>query len=54
MNFIADAFWKILALKNMVRLMSKRPCFGGVLDREDDKSVETMFQSEWQHLYKIY
>ena len=33
--------------------MSKRPCLRGPLGRENGKSVETMFQSEWQHLYKI-
>ena len=30
----------------MVRLMSKKPCFSGALDREDDKWVETLLQSE--------
>ena len=34
--------------------MSKKPCFRGPLDREHGKSVEAMFQSEWQHLYKLY
>ena len=45
-TFIADVFWKILGPKKMVRLMSKKPCFSGGLDTEDEKSVETMFQSE--------
>ena len=30
--------------------MSKKPCFKGPLEREHGKSVETMFQSEWQQL----
>ena len=46
MTLIADVFRKIPAPKNMVRLMSKKPCFRGPLDREHGKSVETMFQSE--------
>ena len=34
-------------------MTSFRPCLRGPLDREHGKSVETMFQSEWQHIYKI-
>ena len=48
------SFWKTLAPKNMVRLISKKPSFSEALDREDDKWVETMLQSEWQDLYNIY
>ena len=54
MTLITDVFPDIRASNNMVRQMSKKPCFRGPLDREHGKSVETMFQSEWQHLYKIY
>ena len=46
MTLIADVFWKKPAPKNMVRLMSKMPCYRGPLDREDDKWVERMLQSE--------
>ena len=46
MTLIADVFPEISAPKKMVRLMSKKPCFGGPLDRENGKLVETMFQSE--------
>ena len=53
MTLIADVFAEILAPKNMVRSMSKKPCFRGPLDRENGKLVETMFQFEWQHFYKI-
>ena len=53
MTVIADVFPEIPAPEKMVRRMSKRRCLRGPLDREHRKSVETMFQSEWQHLYKI-
>ena len=46
MTVIADVFPEITAPKNMVREMSKRPCFRGPSDREHGKSVKTMFQSE--------
>ena len=48
MTLIADVFPEIPAPKNMVRLMSKKPCFRRPLDREHGKSVETMFQIELQ------
>ena len=54
MTLIADVFRKIPAPKNMVRLMSKKPCFRGPLGREHGKCVETLLQSEYQHLYNIY
>ena len=50
MTLIADAFPEIPAPKNMVREMSKKAGFRGPLDREYGKSVETMFQSELEHL----
>ena len=34
--------------------MSKKPLFRGHLDRQEIKWVETLFQSEWQHICKIY
>ena len=46
MTLIADVFWKIAAPKTMVRLMSKMPCYRRHLDREDEKWVERMLQSE--------
>ena len=52
MTLIADVFPEISTPKSMVRLMSKKPCFRGPLEIQHGKSVETMFQSEWQHLYK--
>ena len=54
MTLIAQAFPEILAPKNMLRSMSKKSCFRGPLDREHCKWVETLLQSEWQHLYNIY
>ena len=46
MTLIADVFWKIPAPKNMVRKMSKKPCFRGPLDRQHGKWAETLLQSE--------
>ena len=46
MALIADVFATIPALKNMVREMSKKPCFRGPLDRDHGKLVETLFESE--------
>ena len=37
---------KIPAPKNMVRKMSKKPCFRGRLDRKHGRLVERMIQSE--------
>ena len=54
MTLIADVFPEILAPKNMFRKMSEKPIFRGPLDREYGKSLKTIFQSELQHLYKIY
>ena len=54
MALIADLFPEIPSAKNMVREMSKKSCFRGPLEREHGKSVETLFQSEWQRFYKIY
>ena len=54
MTLIAHVFPEISAPKSIVRLMSKKPCFRRPLDIEHGKSVETMFQSEWQQFYKSY
>ena len=50
MTFIDDVFTQIPAPKNMVRWMSKKPCFRGGLDREHGKSVEIMCESQWENL----
>ena len=42
MTLIADVFREILATKNMVRYMSKKPCFRGPLDKEQGKWVKTL------------
>ena len=34
--------------------MSKKPCFTVLLDTEHGKLVETILQSEWERVYKIY
>ena len=54
MTLIADVFREIPAPKNMVRWMSEKPCFRGPLDGEHGKCVETLLQSDWQHIYNIY
>ena len=54
MTLIADVFPEIPAKKNMVRSISKKPCIRGLLDRKGGKCIETLLQSEWQHLYNIY
>ena len=46
MTLEADVFLETPAPKNMVREMSKKPCFRGPLDRQQGKWVETLFQSE--------
>ena len=46
MTLTSDVFPEILASKNMVRKMSKKPCFRGHLDSQYAKSVETLEQSE--------
>ena len=47
MTLRADVFREITAPKNMVRQLSKKPCFRGPLERQHGKWVETLFQSEW-------
>ena len=54
MTLVAHRFSEIPAQKSMLRQMSKKPCFRGPLDRQQGKWVETLLQSEWQHLYNIY
>ena len=46
MTLIAGVFPEIEAPKNMVRYMSKNPCFRGPLDRQHGKWLETLLQSE--------
>ena len=50
MTLIADVFPEAPVKKNVVRYLSKRLCFRGPLDRQHGKLVETLLQSEWQHL----
>ena len=50
MTLIADVFPEIPTPKNVVREMSKRPCLRGLLEKQHGKCVETLLQSEWQHL----
>ena len=41
MTLIADVFLETPAPKNMVRWLSKKPCFRGPLDRQQGKWLET-------------
>ena len=43
---IDHVYPEIPAPKNMVRKMSKKPCFRGPLERQHGKWVETLLQSE--------
>ena len=54
MTLIAHVFPEIVAPKNMVRQVSKKPCFRGPLHRQQGKWDETLLQSEGLHLYNIY
>ena len=54
MTLIADVFREIPAPKNMVKEMTKKPCFRGPFDKQRGKWVETLLQFEWQNLYNIY
>ena len=46
MTLAANVSLELPTPKNMVRQMSEKPCFRGPLDTQQDKLVETMFQSE--------
>ena len=46
MTLVADVFPDIPAPKNMVREMSKKPCFRGTLEIQEGKWVEILLQSE--------
>ena len=54
MTLVAHVFRETPAPRNMVREMSKSPCFRGVLERQEGKWVEKLLESKWQNLYNIY
>ena len=54
MSLIAELLPEFPDPKIMVRSTSKKLCFTGPFDRQHDKMVEKLFQSEGQHLYHIY
>ena len=45
-TLVADVFLEITVPTNMVRQMSKKPCFRGLLERQQRKKVNTLLQSE--------
>ena len=54
MTLIADVFPELPAPKNVVRSMFKKQCFRGLSERRHGKYLETLLESERQHLYHIY
>ena len=54
MTLMADVFPKLPALNNVFTAMSKKLCFRGPFDRQHGKGVETLLQSEREHLYHIH
>ena len=54
MTLVADVFLEITVSKNMVTQMSKKLCFREPLDRQQGNLVDTLLQSEWQHIQNIY
>ena len=53
MTFIADIFAKLRTPKNVVRYLSKKSRFKGLIDRQHGKRVQTLLRSESQHRYHI-
>ena len=54
MTLIADVFTLIPAPKNVVRKISKKPCFKGPFEKQHGKWFETLLQSARHLLYHIY
>ena len=54
MTLKADVFPQLPAPKNVARSISEKLSFRGPFDRRHRKWVETLLQSERQHLYNIY
>ena len=54
MTLIGDVFPNITVPNDAVRSMSKKFSFTGPFKRQHGKWVETLLQSERQHLYHIY
>ena len=53
MTLIADLFPKSRTPENVIRYMSKKSRFKGPFDRQHGKRVQTLLQSEREHLYHI-
>ena len=54
MILIAYVFLELLALKEMVRQLSKKSHFRGPLEWQHGKRAEILFQPERQHFWHIY
>ena len=50
MALIADVFPKLRIPENVLRQMSKKPCFTGPFEKQHGKRAKTLFKSEPQHL----
>ena len=46
MTLVADVFLEITVPKNMVRQMTKKPCFKGPLEKQHGKWINTLLESE--------
>ena len=54
MTLIADVFPKLRAPKNMIRYLSKKTYFWGLLEKQHGKRAQTILKSEGQCPYHIY
>ena len=54
MTLIAYVFPELPAPKNVLRSISKKLCFRVPFNKQHGKWVETLLQSERQHLYNIH
>ena len=53
MTLTAYVFPKLLAAKNVVRQMSKKPCLRTLLDSQHAKEAQTLTKSAQQPFYNI-
>ena len=54
MTLIAHLFLRTRPAKNVLRYMSKKPCFRFTFQKKDGRQVSALLRSERQHLYHIY
>ena len=54
MTLIAAVSSQLTAQKQVVRSISRKSCFRGPFDKTHGNSVETLLESDRNHLYNIY